>query len=177
MISRLFEILSRRIDGPLMVALVLTVSLGLTVVYSASGGGSFDRVLGQWRRTSGRRRTGKPRRPGRPRPDRGRPGQGTQSATKTFVSFGLPLCRFEQNAIRRPSGENIGKPSNVGLYVIRSRSVPSTFTAQTSKSRPAGSARFETKRMPLVPSAEEERREARGAQVRHLAGRPSRRRA
>jgi rod shape determining protein RodA len=48
-ISRLFEILSRRIDGPLMVALVLTVSLGLTVVYSASGGGSFDRVLGQAR--------------------------------------------------------------------------------------------------------------------------------
>jgi rod shape determining protein RodA len=49
MISRLFEVISRRIDGPLMVALVLTVSLGLTVVYSASGGGSFDRVLGQGR--------------------------------------------------------------------------------------------------------------------------------
>ena len=49
MISRIFDILSRRIDGPLMVALVLTVSLGLTVVYSASGGGSFDRVLGQAR--------------------------------------------------------------------------------------------------------------------------------
>ncbi len=49
MISRLFDLLSRRIDGPLMVALVLTVSLGLTVVYSASGGGSFDRVLGQVR--------------------------------------------------------------------------------------------------------------------------------
>jgi rod shape determining protein RodA len=48
-ISRLFDLLSRRIDGPLMVALVLTVSLGLTVVYSASGGTSFDRVLGQTR--------------------------------------------------------------------------------------------------------------------------------
>jgi rod shape determining protein RodA len=48
-ISRFFELISRRIDGPLMVALVLTVSLGLTVVYSASGGGSFDRVLGQTR--------------------------------------------------------------------------------------------------------------------------------
>jgi rod shape determining protein RodA len=48
-ISRFFDLLSRRIDGPLMVALVLTVSLGLTVVYSASGGGSFDRVLGQSR--------------------------------------------------------------------------------------------------------------------------------
>ncbi len=49
MISRLFDILSRRIDGPLMVALVLTVSLGLTVVYSASGGTSLDRVMGQGR--------------------------------------------------------------------------------------------------------------------------------
>ncbi len=49
MISRLFDLISRRIDGPLMVALVLTLALGLTVVYSASGGASFDRVLGQSR--------------------------------------------------------------------------------------------------------------------------------
>ena len=49
MISRAFEILSRRIDGPLMAALALTVALGVTVVYSASGGGSFERVLGQGR--------------------------------------------------------------------------------------------------------------------------------
>ena len=49
MISRAFEFLSRRIDGPLMAALMLTLALGLTVVYSASGGGSFDRVLGQGR--------------------------------------------------------------------------------------------------------------------------------
>ncbi len=49
MISRLFDVISRRIDGPLMVALVLTLALGLTVVYSASGGASFDRVLGQGR--------------------------------------------------------------------------------------------------------------------------------
>jgi rod shape determining protein RodA len=48
-ISRLFDLISRRIDGPMMVALVLTLSLGLTVVYSASGGASFDRVLGQGR--------------------------------------------------------------------------------------------------------------------------------
>jgi rod shape determining protein RodA len=41
--------LSRRIDGPLMVAMVLTVALGLTVVYSASGAGSLDRVIGQGR--------------------------------------------------------------------------------------------------------------------------------
>jgi len=48
-ISRLFDLVSRRIDTPLMVALVLTLALGLTVVYSASGGASFDRVLGQAR--------------------------------------------------------------------------------------------------------------------------------
>jgi rod shape determining protein RodA len=49
MISRLFDFLSRRIDGPLMAALALTLALGLTVVYSASGGGSVDRVIGQGR--------------------------------------------------------------------------------------------------------------------------------
>ncbi len=49
MISRLFDVISRRIDGPLMVALVLALALGLTVVYSASGGASVDRVLGQAR--------------------------------------------------------------------------------------------------------------------------------
>jgi rod shape determining protein RodA len=49
MISRIFEFLSRRIDGPLMAALALTLALGVTVVYSASGGGSVDRVLGQGR--------------------------------------------------------------------------------------------------------------------------------
>jgi rod shape determining protein RodA len=49
MISRLFEILSRRIDGPLMAALALTIALGITVVYSASGGSSFDRAVGQGR--------------------------------------------------------------------------------------------------------------------------------
>ena len=49
MISRLFDFLARRIDGPLMAALALTVALGLTVVYSASGGTSFDRVASQGR--------------------------------------------------------------------------------------------------------------------------------
>ena len=49
MIGRAFEILSRRIDGPLMAALALTIALGVTVVYSASGGGSFDRLIGQGR--------------------------------------------------------------------------------------------------------------------------------
>src|SRR2546423_132927 len=41
--------LSRRIDGPLMATIALTLALGLTVVYSASGGASFDRVIGQGR--------------------------------------------------------------------------------------------------------------------------------
>ena len=49
MISRLFDALSRRIDGPLMAALALTIALGLTVVYSASGGSSMDRAVAQGR--------------------------------------------------------------------------------------------------------------------------------
>lgn len=49
MISRAFDFLSRRIDGPLMAAIALTLALGLTVVYSASGGGSVDRVVSQGR--------------------------------------------------------------------------------------------------------------------------------
>jgi rod shape determining protein RodA len=49
MISRAFEFLARRIDGPLMAALALTLALGITVVYSASGGGGFDRVFVQGR--------------------------------------------------------------------------------------------------------------------------------
>jgi rod shape determining protein RodA len=49
MISRAFDFLARRIDGPLMAALALTLALGLTVVYSASGGASVERALGQGR--------------------------------------------------------------------------------------------------------------------------------
>jgi rod shape determining protein RodA len=49
MISRVFELLTRRIDGPLMAALALTLALGVTVVYSASGGSSLDRVMSQGR--------------------------------------------------------------------------------------------------------------------------------
>jgi rod shape determining protein RodA len=48
-ISRAFEFLSRRIDGPLAAALALTIALGLAVVYSASGGGSAERAIGQGR--------------------------------------------------------------------------------------------------------------------------------
>jgi rod shape determining protein RodA len=49
MISRVFEIFTRRIDGPLMAALAFTLALGVTVVYSASGGPSAERVVGQAR--------------------------------------------------------------------------------------------------------------------------------
>ncbi len=49
MISRAFELVSRRIDGPLMAALALTLALGVTVVYSASGGSSLERVMSQGR--------------------------------------------------------------------------------------------------------------------------------
>ena len=49
MISRLFDLFARRIDGPLMAALALTLALGVTVVYSASGGLGADRVMGQGR--------------------------------------------------------------------------------------------------------------------------------
>ena len=49
MISRLWDALVRRIDGPLMAALALTLALGLTVVYSASGGSSVERLAGQAR--------------------------------------------------------------------------------------------------------------------------------
>src|SRR5207244_13244924 len=48
-ISRLFEAFVRRIDGPLMAALALTLALGLAVVYSASGGSSAERLVGQGR--------------------------------------------------------------------------------------------------------------------------------
>ena len=49
MISRLFDMLSRRIDGPLMAAIALTLALGVTVVYSASGGLGAERIVGQAR--------------------------------------------------------------------------------------------------------------------------------
>ena len=49
MIGRAFDFLARRIDGPLMAVLALTIALGVTVVYSASGGGSPERLFGQMR--------------------------------------------------------------------------------------------------------------------------------
>ncbi len=49
MISRVFDVFARRIDGPLMAAIALTLALGMTIVYSASGGASADRLVGQVR--------------------------------------------------------------------------------------------------------------------------------
>ena len=49
MIGRAFDFLARRIDGPLMAALALTIALGITVVFSASGGASMERLVGQFR--------------------------------------------------------------------------------------------------------------------------------
>ncbi len=47
--NRLFDTATRRLDGPLMVTLIVLGALSFTVVYSASGGTSFDRALGQMR--------------------------------------------------------------------------------------------------------------------------------
>ncbi len=50
MIGRLFDLLARRIDGPLMAALALTIALGVTVVYSASAGATpVERLAGEFR--------------------------------------------------------------------------------------------------------------------------------
>ena len=51
----------------------------------------------------------------------------TQSAIKIFVSPGSASLRFEAKTNFFPFGENIGKPSKVGLKVIRSRPLPSTL--------------------------------------------------
>ncbi|MBL8511778.1 MAG: rod shape-determining protein RodA [Betaproteobacteria bacterium] len=47
--SRAFDRLTLRLDGPLMVTLVALGALSLLTIYSASGGVTFDRALGQMR--------------------------------------------------------------------------------------------------------------------------------
>jgi rod shape determining protein RodA len=49
LINRVFNLLARRFDGPLTIAIVVLVSIGLVVIYSASGGQTFDRAMGQMR--------------------------------------------------------------------------------------------------------------------------------
>ena len=51
----------------------------------------------------------------------------TQSAMKTLVSPRDFALRFDANTSFLPSGENMGKPSNVSLNVMRSRPLPSTL--------------------------------------------------
>lgn len=48
-INILFNLAARRLDGPLMAAIVILVALGVAVIYSASGAQTFDRALGQLR--------------------------------------------------------------------------------------------------------------------------------
>ena len=48
-INRLFDALTRRLDGPLMVAIMVLAAISVTVVFSASGGISYDRAIGQLR--------------------------------------------------------------------------------------------------------------------------------
>ena len=48
-IERAFDAITRRLDGPLSVAIVVLMAISLAVVYSASGGDTFDRMLGQAR--------------------------------------------------------------------------------------------------------------------------------
>jgi rod shape determining protein RodA len=48
-IERAFDTVTRRLDGPLMVVIVVLAAISLTSVYSASGGDTFDRMLGQVR--------------------------------------------------------------------------------------------------------------------------------
>jgi rod shape determining protein RodA len=48
-VNRVFDLATRRLDGPLMVTIVVLAALSLTVVFSASGGVNFDRALGQMR--------------------------------------------------------------------------------------------------------------------------------
>jgi len=49
LINRVFDALTRRLDGPLMVTVIVLAALSMTVVFSASGGQTFDRSLGQLR--------------------------------------------------------------------------------------------------------------------------------
>ena len=64
----------------------------------------------------------------------------------TFVSpFDLARCRFDAKTSCVPSGENIGKPSNVSLNVTCSRPVPSRLIRKMSKLRSFGSLTFDAK--------------------------------
>ena len=48
-VERFFDFVTRRLDGPLMVAIVVLAFISLATIYSASGGDSLDRMLWQAR--------------------------------------------------------------------------------------------------------------------------------
>jgi rod shape determining protein RodA len=48
-INAAFDRATRRLDGPLMVTLIVLAAMSMTIIYSASGGIAFDRALGQMR--------------------------------------------------------------------------------------------------------------------------------
>ncbi|MEP7156162.1 MAG: rod shape-determining protein RodA [Betaproteobacteria bacterium] len=48
-INRAFDAATKRLDGPLMMTLIVLAAISFTVVYSATGGQTFDRSLGQMR--------------------------------------------------------------------------------------------------------------------------------
>ncbi len=51
-INTLFNLLARRLDGPLMVVIVILVTMGIAVIYSSSGAQTPDRALAQARNFS-----------------------------------------------------------------------------------------------------------------------------
>ena len=63
------------------------------------------------------------------------------------MSPSAAASRLEAKTSFVPSGENIGKPSNVPLKVIRSSPEPSTPIRNRSKLRPSGLCRFDEKMM------------------------------
>src|SRR5688500_15173728 len=66
-----------------------------------------------------------------------------QSAMNTFVSPSRAALRLEAKTSFRPSGENIGNPSNDSPNVICSSPVPSTLTKKMSKLLPRGFFAFD----------------------------------
>ena len=48
-VNTAFDVLTRRLDAPLMVVIVVLAAISLAAVFSASGGVTFDRTLGQAR--------------------------------------------------------------------------------------------------------------------------------
>src|SRR5258705_8108476 len=52
MIRRIWEALVKHIDGPLLMGILTLAGVGLTVLFSASGGDGYDRLYSQLRNLS-----------------------------------------------------------------------------------------------------------------------------